>query len=219
MTILRDKSDTNRPIFNGKRVPKYLLGHAFIDAYMLTFCKNYKWNSHNKGELFHSLFIGKLGEQILADIFIRNEFKCYPPEYYSQNEVGDNGDLIIDYMNRQYRISVKTTMHTNRLLTECVKHFDNNGIYKQGKLDIIFDRHYIVRVNQYVSRLDFSLNRDQLFNLIEQMDWKYDIPGFMTHDDFINVIKSNHIINKGVMNFKSDSYYIHQLDLRKFKLL
>ena len=221
--ILRDKYDSAYPYFNGKPVHPSLFGQAFWDAYDLTFKENS--SQYNKNKQFYRWFNGKLGELILwFNLKDNKNFICFQPGHYINycDSNGDDGDIKIRNIktNKDYWFSVKTTFYTHRLLTEQVYHYNEDGIYKPGEKDIIFDRHYIVRLNQDVSKLDVYKDPLILYEDVIKLDWKYDIPGYMTHQDFLEVIRNKHIINKGELNHRSDVYFVHQCDLNKinFKL-
>lgn len=204
----------NRKPFNGECIPEWLISLAFVDAYDICFSID-SWSYRNVGQTFHAVFIGKLGEHIVAEYFRNKGFRCHRPDYYTNNINGDSGDLMVEYNKRIYRFSVKTCMNYGMYLVESVKHFNNKGVYINNDNNIIFDRHYLVRVNQNLSNLNYNVSKQELWNTIKNLDWKAEISGFITHEDFKIVIEKQMIIYKGELNFSSDSYYIQSGDLRK----
>lgn len=202
----------NKRKFQGKQVPEWLIVQAFVDAYDICFTVD-KWKYRNIGALFHAVYIGKLGEHIVAEYYRNKGIRCHRPDYYTNNIDGDNGDLIVDYRNNKYRFSIKTCMDYGNLLVERVSHFDKNGVYKKN--NIIFNRHYLVRVNQNLTEINYNCSKEQLYNYIKGLNWKAEICGYISHKDFLEVINKGLIIRKGQLNFSSDSYYVQSGDLRK----
>lgn len=220
---LRSQYDYEKPKFNALPIHKSFIGMAFWDAYSMV-----KNSRHDKQYWIKDLkrwFQGKLGEIIVWDMLNKVDgFICELPTHYlnSINE-GDDGDITVIKTDtgKRYKFSVKTTMNNYRLLTEQVNHYNDDGVYKPGVKDIIFDRHYIVRVNYDISKLNVMkliyTDPYKLCNELMALPWKYDIPGYMTHKDFLEVIKAKHIIPAGEMNHRSAVYFAHQVDLRPIK--
>lgn len=205
------------PRFNDKpfipmEVKPQLIGAAFNDAYSLAIY----WGRLNK---FYSLFNGKLAEYVLCDYFRNRRFKCRMPDFYTNNEFGDSGDLKLDYKGKIYNISVKATRDRNHWLTEQCKHFNNEGIYINNNQNIIFDYHFLIRFNQYFYKTNFSYyTEEQLYDFVSNLNWKYDIAGYATHDMFVKAIKNHDIIREGEYNHNKDVYYIPIGELKQFKL-
>lgn len=202
--------------FNGTPVPEWLLGPAFADAYDVCYNKRH-YSSRSFGAIFHSIFIGKLGEQILWEYFRNKGYRCYKPDYFINNENGDNGDLVLKYKDKKYLISVKTCPHYGMYLVEQFDQFNDDGIYIHNGKNIIFDRHYLVRVNHNITNINYNVSKLELWNNIKSLNWLGEITGFITHEDMQEIINRKMIIQKGELNFESSAYYIQASDLRKPK--
>lgn len=208
-----DRNHFVKKPFNGKRIPEWLLGPAFSDAWDVCYNQN-RSHKRNIGALFHAVFIGKLGEHILCEYLRDKGYKCYRPDYYINNEHGDNGDLVIKYKGKSYIISVKTCTHYGHFLVESVRDYNEECVYVRK--NFIFDRHYLIRVNKNISQLNYNVSKEELWETIKSLDWKGEITGFITHEDMQEIIRLKMIIPKNDpwLKLSRDSYFIQASDMR-----
>jgi hypothetical protein len=69
-----------------------------------------------------------------------------------------------------------------------------------------------------------SIDENMLWNLINSEEWKYDIAGYVEHNDLVYAINNNFIIPQGAMLNKwtkmdAENYYIQSGDMRDFQQL
>ena len=76
------------------------------------------------------------------------------------------------------------------------------------------------------NRLLYSENvkYNDLMNLMKSVEWEYDIPGFITRDDFRYLIKEKFIIPMGAMlngsvKMDAENYYVQVKDMRPIEEL
>lgn len=217
MNFTSIKKRANRVPFKGSKIPGYLIGAAFIAAYDASYGPD-AWTGRTPVHNFQKLFIGKLGEEIVAEYFRNRGFRCYRPDGYIENPIGDSGDLFLRYDGKEYNFSIKTSSWYCNYLLEPVDHYSGwNDRYTNNHNDIIFDRHYYVRVNQVLKDIDPNLSKQELYEYVMSLDWQGEIVGYITHEDFIEVTKIPHIIRAGQCNLTKDCYYVQSGDLRKIK--
>ena len=175
-------------------------------------------------EIFANTFQGKLSECAIFQVLKKNNLNPDKPNF-EKYKLGnwDTGDIVIN----DKKLGIKSAKSFSNLLMLEVGDWDEKGNYLQeGKIDIFI----LVRIEPSIDKIMKNLllynlnlldknNKLKLFE-IEKIKWKFDIPGFVTNEDIIEVIKLKNIIPKGhYLNSKynkidADNYYIQSGDLR-----
>lgn len=208
---------------------------AYDFAYNMTFGtrgehRDHRTGGHHRrrmGEIFKDTFQGKLAECALYNVLSRNHRNITLPSF----DVWQLGQWDVDdYVIDGRRASVKSTKSYGNLLLLERDDFDNNGTYlpnagtaNQG----MYDYFILVRMNPFCedimkrNRLLYSDNADYnaLKNLIINEQWRYDVPGYITRDDLMEVIRDGLVIPRGATlntntEIDADNYYVQAGDLR-----
>jgi hypothetical protein len=72
--------------------------------------------------------------------------------------------------------------------------------------------------------MNLKIAHTDLYSLLISLPWEYDIPGYITNVDLINIIKTRLIIPKGAylnnsVKMDAENYYVQAGDLRPVKEL
>ncbi len=154
----------------------------------------------NDREIYLNTLAGKISEFALFEYLTKKEILVEEPdvETYSLG-VWDTFDFQI--FNKH--LSVKSTKHFGNLILLETKDWSKDGEYLPNldKKSSIYDFHILIRT---------KANNET---------WDYDIPGFITHQDFKDVIKQKLILPKssflnGKIRMDAENYYIQAGDLR-----
>jgi hypothetical protein len=149
-------------------------------------------------EIFINAFQGKLAEVAFYEYFKDKGLPINQPDFdtYPKGQ-WDTFDFLIN----NKKINVKST-----------KHFGNLMLLEQG--DWNNNAEYIPNINSnnHIYDLFVLLRIDSRTN-------KYDIPGFVTRSDLLQIIEKQHIIKKGqLLNGRipmdANNYYIQAGDMR-----
>lgn len=127
-------------------------------------------------------------------------------------------------------ISIKSSKSFSQLFLLETKDWDEYGRYLPNAESghTAYDYFIFVRIEPSVvdllrkNRLLYShdVTKADLFNIIVSEKWSYEISGYLTKDDLVNVIHSKHIIHQSeylnTINTKmdADNYYVLLHDLR-----
>lgn len=200
---------------------------VFTFAYNMSFGNKGQHRNHRSGgisfrsigEIFINVFQGKLAECAVYNAL----YKCGTINDIDFDVYGlgrwDDADLIVN----NKRISIKSTKYFGNLLLLEKKDWDNRGMYipniKAGNAD--YDYIVIVRIKPncediiYRNHLFESpvLDYEKLHKYMLSVSWEYNIAGFITHDELVNVIKNNMIIPQGALlngktKIDADNYYV-----------
>ena len=184
-------------------------------------------NKRTPGEIFANAFQGKLAEFGLQIKLNTMGLKCSTPDLncYERGK-WDSGDL--KYQDRNGRwclVSIKSVAKFSNLLLLETKDWDKTGLYRYG--NVTYDNTVLVRVSPDCKKLlkennllkSKTENKNQLYNLVKRNRWSFDIPGWISREDLVEIIQKKMIIHKGVelngyMRMDADNYYIHSGDLR-----
>ena len=103
--------------------------------------------------------------------------------------------------------------------------WDENACYLPSQK--CYDFTFLIRMNPFCedllrrNRLLFSddINKDFLYNIIINEKWQFDIPGFITKFDLIDIIQNKYIIPKnallnGKTKMDASNYYVQSGDMR-----
>ena len=231
--------------FRGTEIPKDFTNKAFEFAYDMTFGEKGEHRQHRsgadynrrKGEIFINTFQGKLAEFAVYKFFneaIENYNISEPDlETYGSGQ-WDDCDLIIN----NKKISVKSTKSFGNLLLLETKDFDNEGTYIPNKEKYDFfiltrigasdsesnyktDGEKLMRSKNmlYSDKLNEEVsNKDGLKNLILNRKWYYDIPGFITHEELVDIIDEEFILPRNSMlnkytRLQAENYYVQAGDM------
>ena len=212
---------------------------CFNFAYEMTFGDNGQHRDHRSGgsvhrkngEIFTNAFQGKLAEFI---------FYYYYKEHYSNHiskpdldcwELGkwDFLDFITIKNNEEKKVAIKSAKHFANLLLLETKDWNDKGIYLPNK-NCKYDGIVLVRLDDFVTEL---MKKNRIFYndscekhfleklLLNNKNIKYDIPGFISNTDLIQIINDKHIIKKDFYigdktRIDAENYYVQAGDLREF---
>lgn len=212
---------------------------AYDFAYNMTFGKRGEHRDHRtggmhkrkNGEIFKDTFQGKLSECALYNVLYKRHENLSLPSF-DVRELGwwDLDDYQIDGK----RASVKSTKSFGQLLMLEKRDYDDNGVYlpNRDKNGGEYDYFILVRIEPscedimrrnrllYADEADYNILKD----LIIKEKWSYDVPGYITKADFIEMIRRGMIIRQnnrinGRVKIDADNYYIQAGDLREIDQL
>ncbi len=221
------------------------INKVFDFAYSMTYDKEGEHRKHRtggilgrkKGQIFINTFQGKLSE-----LAIYNKFSMLNPDAYDRlsppdfdiYELGewDDGDITLDNL----RLSVKSTKHYGNLLLLEQRDWGADGEYLpnvNSNKNSLYDFFVLVRIKPDGEKLmkdnkllygDDDIKKHYLQDIINKEKWEYDIPGYITRDDFKQIIKDNFILpQKALLNGKismdATNYYVQSGDMRDLEAL
>lgn len=183
-------------------------------------------NRRKMGEIFANTFQGKLSEYAVYNILYKY-FHIKTPDI-STYGLGEWDSC--DFQVGCKTISVKSTKGYGNLLLLESKDWNSSGqyipnIYK-GCSD--YDLFILVRIEPSCEDLlknmnalySDTINKDELFAMVMNKTWKYDIAGFVTKEFLMYAILNNHIIEKGKMlhgtRMDAKNIYIQSGDMRPY---
>lgn len=228
------KSFSPNILFNSKIVLK-----VFQFSFDMTFGKIGSHRRHRSGgsryrkngELFINTFQGKIAEFGLFQYFKENKINTNEPDL-STWDLGkwDSTDLIVN----EKKINIKSTKSKGHLLLLETKDWDINGNYipniniDGGDYDYFFltridpDGERIMKDNRFYLSNDIDL--DTLKNIILNIQWKFDIVGYITKYNLIEIInrkliiKKNEYLNKWT-RMDADNFYVQSGDMKNISQL
>lgn len=212
---------------------------AYDFAYNMTFGKRGEHRDHRtggtykrkNGEIFKDTFQGKLSECALYNVLYKRHQNLSLPSF----DVWGLGQWDLDdYVIDGKRASVKSTKAYGQLLLLETRDFDENGIYLPNvqKNGGQYDYFILVRIKPscesimrnnrllYADEADYNILKD----LIIKEQWSYDVPGYITRADLVEMINRNLVIHQGDRinsgaKMDASNYYIQAGDLRDINLL
>ena len=222
--------------FLGKEIAKDIIEKVFSFSYKMTFGKGGVHRNHRSGgnhyrkngEIFVNTFQGKLAEVLLYEFFKEKKIQISEPDFsISGLGVWDTYDFKI----KENLISVKSTKYYgNLLLLEC-KDWNEYGKYIPNDTEYSFfvlvrikpDFEKIIKENKllYLDECDEMVLKDLIFNNC----WEGEITGFISNEDFKNIIiKEKFIIRQGEklngkVEMDVDNYYVQSGDLKNIDLI
>ena len=189
------------------------------------------------GEIFSNVFQGKIAEMaIYTSIYVKNK-KMYEqlskPDFETYG-LGSWDGADIKYNNLKF--SIKSTKFFGNVLLLETKDWNANGEYKPNIIrnnnSHIYDYIILVRIKEVIDEIlkkmkiyyEDTCNKVDLYNHISLVDWCFDIPGYITKNDLINIIKEKQIIfQNSYLNKKTkmeaENYYVETGKLRDFSKL
>jgi len=230
-----------KKVFNGLTIQPTDLRKAFDFAYEMCFGEGHHRNrrtggqyARKNGEMFCNTFQGKLAEIVLYNTFISNGIACDTPDFGIYGErVWDDTDLIINGK----KINVKSSAFFSNLLLLETKDWNSFGQYipnLNAGTTSIYDYFILVRIQPDIKNI-LRLNNYYNSNVVEKENlekilfneiWKYDIPGFISNQQLIEIIRSKDILPQnsllnGKIRMDAENYYIQSgdmIDLLKIEL-
>lgn len=187
-------------------------------------------HSRKKGEIFANAFQGKLAECAVCNFFFSLLSVKVKPDF-SVAGLGkwDSTDLTVG--NRQ--IAVKSVKHFSDLLLLEAKDWDNQGQYipNIGKGVSSYDCIILVRMKpsceeilkQHRILYSNTIVREELLTLLTDESWTYQLVGFITKADLVQIIndptrrfliKQGDKLNRPDNEMDADNYYIQAGDMR-----
>ena len=225
---------TNRKNFVGTVVNNESLKQIIDFSYDMSFGAGHHrqhrsggTNMRKAGEQFCNVFQGKLAEVVVREYLMSKRLDVNEPDFNVYGiGVWDDSDLYVNGKN----ISVKSAAHFSNLLLLETKDYDDYGNYipnlKTGKISK-YDYYVLVRINPDIKTIfrknkllyNEYIDRQTIEKLIFSQEWKFEITGFVSHDDFVSVINNRHIIPQNAMlngntKMDADNYYIQASDMR-----
>jgi hypothetical protein len=217
---------------------------VFEFAYAMSFTQQGAHRDHRSGgeyhrknaEIFINAFQGKLSE-----LAVYNYFYQFNHSLYQQLSLPDFDIYgLLDWDDCDLKLkdkcfSIKSTKHYGHLLLLECKDWDNLGHYKpnfnNGKTST-FNYFILVRIKPDGEGLlkhecllyENTVNKEFLFSLIKSKEWRFDIPGYLTHKDLVNIINDKQCLQQGAQlnnttKMDAENYYAQSGDLRSLEKL
>lgn len=233
------KTVNSRVQFNqiGQINPTYV-EKVFEFAYAMSFGdegwhrRNRTGGLHNRknGEIFANAFQGKISEYAIYQE-LNSNYRLEEPDLSVFGEgVWDDSDFII----KDKKISVKSTKSFGNLLLLEQDDWNSLGQYIPNleSSDGNYAVTILARIKPFCEDImkkmcvlySNQVNKDDIKKTIMKQNWVYDIPGFITQLDLVNIIKDEHVIFRGdMLNGKipmdADNYYVQAGNMRKLNEL
>lgn len=226
-------NDLKRPFKSEHIFKDNTIQQAFKFAYEMSYGSGFHRDSRSGGilhrkssEVFANTFQGKLAECAVYNLFYRFKNKTEVDFDIYGKGVWDDVDLIINGK----AVSIKSSKFFSQLFLLETSDWDEQGRYLPN-IDlgrILYDYFIFVRIKPSIvdllkrNRLLYSnfVAKNDLDKLIFSEDWSYEVSGYLTKDDLVEVIHNNHIIHQGEFLNKidtkmdADNYYVLLYDLR-----
>jgi hypothetical protein len=207
-----------------------LVETVFDFAYQMTFGQGGEHRAHRtggthqrrNGEIFANTFQGKLAEYALFCVLTKSGINVSEPDLgvFGLGE-WDSVDLTIG----DESVSIKSTKSFGNLLLLEEYDWDEQANYLPNGHG--YDYTFLIRMNPFcedvMRRNRFlysdSINEAILKQIIMAESWTFDIPGYATREDLIQIINENYILPRGSMlngktRMDASNYYIQSGDMR-----
>ena len=233
---LLDKQENNYyinesvPFSSIGTVPTVLVESVFDFAYQMTFGQKGEHRDHRtggtyqrrKGEIFANTFQGKLAEYALFSILNKIGVNVSKPDLdvYGLGK-WDSVDLTVGDKS----ISIKSTKSFGNLLLLEENDWDEQANYIPNSHG--YDYTFLIRMNPFcedvMKRNRFlysdSISEDKLKPVVLSENWEFDIPGYVTKADLIQIINEEYTLPRGAMlngrtRMDASNYYIQSGDMR-----
>lgn len=180
-------------------------------------------------EIFVNTFQGKLSEYAVANILYQH--KDFKEPDLSTHGLGVWED--VDFLIGDNAIAVKSTKSFGNLILLETSDWNSQGEYIASVSELKTYSHIVlVRIKpdteealrNFQPNMNLKIAHADLYSLLISLPWEYDIPGYITKVDLINIIKTGLIIPKGAylnnsVKMDAENYYIQAGDLRPVKEL
>ena len=210
-------------------IPVDLVKKVFDFSYQMTFANKGEHRDHRtggthqrkSGEIFANTFQGKLAEYAVFKTFQESGLDVNEPDLSVFGlGIWDSVDIVVGNAS----VSIKSTKSFGNLLLLETKDWDGEANYlPNGKG---YDYTFLVRMDPFCedlmkrNRLLYSATVEPQFllNIINSVQWKFDIPGFVTRDDLKYIIANNYVIPQGAMLngrtcMDASNYYVQAGDM------
>lgn len=225
--------NSKRYFSTGIELDFYYYKKAFDFSYDMTFGNQGEHRNHRSGgihqrkngEIFCDTLQGKISEFAIYQIF---KEKFYIPEPDTQCFKLGKWDQF-DFSIKDKVISVKSTKDFGNLLLLETRDWNEYGEYIPNNNEPI-DYTFLVRIKDRITstlkanRLYYTnqIDKAQLWNLLSDIIIVFDIPGFITQEDLIYLIRNNFVIRQGeylngTTRMDADNYYCQTGNLRKLE--
>jgi hypothetical protein len=210
-------------------------------AYDMTFAQSGYHRNHRSGglicrnnaELFVNILQGKIAEFAVYKKLVNAGLMVCEPDL---NLLGKGLWDSSDFCFKGQKISVKSAAHFSNLLLLEKNDWNLKGEYIPNidSDNAIYDFFIFCRIKpdskslftaiNSLCDIDGNANREQLEKLINAHTWEVDIPGCMSHKNFVAVISNNYILPQGsLLNGKikmdATNYYVQAGDLHAIEKL
>jgi len=180
--------------------------------------------THNRrnGEIFANTFQGKLAECAFYNFLTAAHIEATKPDF-EVYRLGTWDDEDVNVKGKS--VSIKSTKAFGNLLLLESQDYNASAVYLPNQK--AYDFTFLIRMNPFCeelmrkNRLLYSGNVDEnrLHQLIQNEIWQYDIPGFISRSDLIEVIINKNIIPRGsILNgsttMDASNYYVQSGELR-----
>lgn len=178
--------------------------------------------------IFVNVFHGKLGEWCLYDYLSSlGDYHCSEPdmEVYPRG-IWDNGDATVTNDNDDLVriVAIKTTKRIGNLLLLETADWSAEGLYLPSSangLGYVPNRFVLMRIDPFLSVYDKELESlvnkkdyNGLLSFVMDSHWRYDVPGFITDDDFKFLAKERYVIPQNSFLNKKDAS--HRMDAENY---
>ena len=222
-----------RKRFIENTIPSDLLNKVLDFAYEMCFGEGHHRHhrtggqvNRKAGEQFCNTFQGKLAEVVLRKYLLSQGLECGEPDFAVFGEgIWDDTDLIVNNKS----LSVKSAAFFSNLLLLESQDYDQNGNYKPNLAigaTASYDYYILVRIKPDIkslfrgARLMYSndISKEVIKEIVFGQSWSYDIAGWISHEEFVSVIRNGHIIpQNALLNDKirmdASNYYIQSGDM------
>jgi hypothetical protein len=226
---------TDKQTFTPHQFSVEQLNKSFEFAYGMTFGKEGEHRgyrsggqySRRNGELFANTYQGKLAEFAFFNLLQENEISTNEPDL-DKWELGkwDESDFTI----KDKKVSIKSAAHFSNLFLLETKDWKDDGTYIPN--NTYYDYHVLIRIGPDIKsilrqhNLFYSdiVNKSLLQKIVATNNCSFDIPGFITNDELIEIIKSKLILpQNGLLNGKipmdASNYYCQSGNMQNIKRL
>jgi hypothetical protein len=180
------------------------------------------WRRNNR-EIFVNTFQGKLAEFGLFEFISSRNHQCLEPDLDTwERGIWDSFDMDVEGR----KINIKSTKHFGNLLLLETKDWNSKGQYipNNNVGENTYDFIFLVRIKPDVGkiiRLGENKDKRELLSKVLREKWYYDLPGYITHGDLLEIIQHSFVLpKKGMLNGKiqmdAENYYVQTGDLREF---
>lgn len=207
-----------------------LVETVFDFAYQMTFGQGGEHRAHRtggthqrrNGEIFANTFQGKLAEYALFCVLTDNGMNVNEPDLgvFGLGE-WDSVDLTIGSKS----VSIKSTKSFGNLLLLEEHDWDEQANYLPNGHG--YDYTFLIRMNPFCEDVmrknrflySDSINEMALKQIVMTESWAFDIPGYVTREDLIQIINEGFILPRGSMlngktRMDASNYYIQSGDMR-----
>ena len=224
---------THKRLFTPIKIDNSLLQKVLDFAYEMCFGSGF--HRHHRtggsiqrkaGEQFCNTFQGKLAEVALRNMLLLKGIRCGEPDFDVYGEgVWDDSDLKVNGKT----LSIKSAAHFSNLLLLESNDYNGDGDYLPNLYvgaTSRYDYYVLVRISPDIKGLfrqrrwmySDSIPQQDVKDLILSQNWSYDVPGWISHDEFVSVISNHQIIPKnallnGRIPMDAENYYIQAGDM------